>query len=970
MSVCITSWRGHLPLLAAASICCAVSGADFSVNPNKTVVLGSGGVAGGPPCGTTSFTQSLDSVTITQFNSISCNAGGLHTDNSYYRLFDASAWGGSALTVCAVQVGIESANGAGGTQPIECRLYDTNDINSLGAAVASVSISVPDQDLSLFDIPIAGSVSTGLVVEIFTPDGQTAGNSFFIGSNGLGETGPSYLAAADCGVNAPTPTGALGFPEMQIVMTVFGDAGCVIGNCPGDTNDDGVVDVTDLVNVIGGWGTDGLGQPGAIADLNCDGVVDVIDLIQVISGWGFCPAKNDECEDRIALGNGDTPYTNFGATTNASDPAFDCGFQVGSDIWYNYTATCGGELTISVCDSNFDTVLEVYDGVDCPPTDSLACNDDFCDLQSEITLLVLEGDQLKIRIGGWQGDQGTGTLSISCTTIVCGPGAGGCFEANGTPGCDDVACCELICTLDAFCCDTAWDAICADEAIANCATEPQACCFEDGSCQDLQPTDCLAGGGDLQGIGSACATATCMDQTGACCFPDASCQDLLPTPCDAAGGVHQGAGTGCATFTCEAICGGPNAGSCTEANGTPGCDDAECCTSVCAIDAFCCDVEWDAVCADEAVICDPTPGACCIGLLGECQELSGADCLAAGGTFQGPGTSCDPNPCIAICGPGAGGCFEANGTPGCEDVQCCELVCSLDAFCCDVEWDSMCADDALVTCATKPQACCFEDGTCQNLLPADCIVGGGALQGIGSTCTTVTCVNQTGACCFSDGSCQDLLPTPCAAAGGTHQGAGSGCATTVCDVACGPGAGSCTEANGTPGCEDVACCNLVCSLDVFCCEVAWDGACVDEAAENCSTAPVACCFPSGGCQDLAPGDCAASGGSAQGSGTTCGSVVCIPTCGPGAGDCTVPNGTPGCDDVTCCELICGQDAFCCETEWDMLCANAALKACAFGPGACCFSDGSCQDLTTEACATAVGDFQGPGTTCATTSCPF
>ena len=28
-------------------------------------------------------------------------------------------------------------------------------------------------------------------------------------------------------------------------------------------------------------------------------------------------------------------------------------------------------------------------------------------------------------------------------------------------------------------------------------------------------------------------------------------------------------------------------------------------------------------------------------------------------------------PCPA-CGPGAGPCFEANGTPGCEDTECCE----------------------------------------------------------------------------------------------------------------------------------------------------------------------------------------------------------------------------------------------------------------------------------------------------------
>ena len=58
--------------------------------------------------------------------------------------------------------------------------------------------------------------ATVLVVEVFTPNGQTAGNSFFIGSNALGQTAPSYLAAADCGVTEPTDTAAIGFPGMHI----------------------------------------------------------------------------------------------------------------------------------------------------------------------------------------------------------------------------------------------------------------------------------------------------------------------------------------------------------------------------------------------------------------------------------------------------------------------------------------------------------------------------------------------------------------------------------------------------------------------------------------------------------------------------------------------------------------------------------------------------------------------------------
>jgi hypothetical protein len=55
--------------------------------------------------------------------------------------------------------------------------------------------------------------------------------------------------------------------------------------CPGDTNGDEVVNVDDLLEVIGAWGP----CPGCPTDVNDDGVVNVDDLLGVINGWGACP---------------------------------------------------------------------------------------------------------------------------------------------------------------------------------------------------------------------------------------------------------------------------------------------------------------------------------------------------------------------------------------------------------------------------------------------------------------------------------------------------------------------------------------------------------------------------------------------------------------------------------------------------------------------------------------------------------
>ena len=54
--------------------------------------------------------------------------------------------------------------------------------------------------------------------------------------------------------------------------------------CPADTNDDGTVNVTDILAVVAAWG-----ENGGPADINGDGVVDVTDLLTVVDAWGACP---------------------------------------------------------------------------------------------------------------------------------------------------------------------------------------------------------------------------------------------------------------------------------------------------------------------------------------------------------------------------------------------------------------------------------------------------------------------------------------------------------------------------------------------------------------------------------------------------------------------------------------------------------------------------------------------------------
>jgi hypothetical protein len=61
----------------------------------------------------------------------------------------------------------------------------------------------------------------------------------------------------------------------------------------------------------------------------------------------------------------------------------------------------------------------------------------------------------------------------------------------------------------------------------------------------------------------------------------------------------------------------------------------------------------------------------------------------------------DWGPCPPGCGdPTAGNCCGSNDSPYCNDFDCCVLVCSsFDPFCCDAEWDALCAAEAVESCS-------------------------------------------------------------------------------------------------------------------------------------------------------------------------------------------------------------------------------------------------------------------------------
>ncbi len=195
--------------------------------------------------------------------------------------------------------------------------------------------------------------------------------------------------------------------------------------------------------------------------------------------------------------------------------------------------------------------------------------------------------------------------------------------------------------------------------------------------------------------------------------------------------------------------------SCCEAHSSPGCEDSTCCNAVCEVSGLvdCCRTGWTAACAANAFF------------------ICGAKCEAE------------------VCADATGSCCEDHPTPGCEDSTCCNAVCEVPGLvdCCRTGWTAACAASAESVCVTLCTGACCEQNGCTQTTPDDCTTVN-AFQGLGTEC------KPDQACCFGDGSCEDLAPVCCVEKGGTPSGASTSCAANCCtDADCPPDPSKCFD---------------------------------------------------------------------------------------------------------------------------------------------------------------------------------
>ena len=138
--------------------------------------------------------------------------------------------------------------------------------------------------------------------------------------------------------------------------------------------------------------------------------------------------EGDECgwPFNAVLGSNDfdtttaTPSTSLPDDTMCEGSFLDWGSK-NPDVWFKFTPTTGGDFSFTTCDASgfttFDTSIVLYEGscdnqVACngdDPTADNSCQQYYSTIEYPLTL----GYSYYVRVGGWNGDSGIGSLTIT-----------------------------------------------------------------------------------------------------------------------------------------------------------------------------------------------------------------------------------------------------------------------------------------------------------------------------------------------------------------------------------------------------------------------------------------------------------------------------------------------------------------------------------------------------------------------------
>jgi hypothetical protein len=182
----------------------------------------------------------------------------------------------------------------------------------------------------------------------------------------------------------------------------FGFCNCVIQNC----TDGRTAPLFDCSNI----------EDGTILDFCQEEILVEDGIFEYFSTNEFdeCFETNEHCAGAIAI---DTSSIVIGTTVNGEfDPFENClSFSFSPAKWYTVIGN-GTELEASLCngETDFDTVLELYDGSSCDNLDCVDFDDDFCGVgaASRVAWLAEEDVIYYIRVSGFGSAVGSFELRV------------------------------------------------------------------------------------------------------------------------------------------------------------------------------------------------------------------------------------------------------------------------------------------------------------------------------------------------------------------------------------------------------------------------------------------------------------------------------------------------------------------------------------------------------------------------------
>jgi len=513
------------------------------------------------------------------------NVGALVTENQYFEAkfseYDIAAIEKITVTESTTLTSIEFVlyGWNGFTDPSSITGFQANLYSSESDAGMSLVGNEGSQEIDPANITINSDwLGLGMLISASTDITIGVGDHWvsFIPRNPFATDGLTGVLSSLIGDGVMSvqanPSGAYGFgPWQELTHEVAirihnGDPNdpCDLSlpsSCPEDISENGIVDTSDLLEIIAQWGDCGDGTYRPTADIaplpNGDCCVNLSDILAVIGEWdsdcnvyGACCLLNGICVEEASLDycldaggyfagidssceglscdfgaccydaqtcsdQSDAHCVSAGGTfegvgTSCAD--YDCaalqigdecdaaldavlgpnafdtsdmtpsspipdetfcegtnlGWSKSNDVWFVFVPSQSHNHTFSLCDSNsYDTSMALYAG-SCE--NQISCNGDSEDADpvcqqyySSMDSYLTQGETYYIRIGGWLGEVGQGTLQISEIPLPV----------------------------------------------------PGSCCFPLGNCvDDLIPEECAIFGGEFAGEGTLCSSDPCIFAVG------------------------------------------------------------------------------------------------------------------------------------------------------------------------------------------------------------------------------------------------------------------------------------------------------------------------------------------------------------------------------------------------------------------------------------------------------------------------